>query len=146
MTQLSPVHLGYFFYNRVNDPLGNTKGDRNIMVKDSDSGIFDYTDAGGNNYLTFQALAGWTGLAAESKAPFEEWSGRTLRSSLAYDDEVVIRNADMLRSGDDMKDAILQNGSVSIGIYMNENRYMAQGTGAYNCDADINSNHVVKII
>ena len=50
---------GYFFYNRVNDPLGNTKGDRNIMVKDSDSGIFDYTDAGGNNYLTFQALAGF---------------------------------------------------------------------------------------
>ena len=146
VTQLSPVHLGYFFYNRVNDPLGNTKGDRNIMVKDSDSGIFDYTDAGGNNYLTFQALAGWTGLAAESKAPFEEWSGRTLRSSLAYDDEVVIRNADMLRSGDDMKDAILQNGSVSIGIYMNENRYMAQDTGAYNCDADINSNHVVTII
>lgn len=146
VTQLSPVHLGYFFYNRVNDPLGNTKGDRNIMVKDSDSGIFDYTDAGGNNYLTFQALAGWTGLAAESKAPFEKWSGRTLRSSLAYDDEVVIRNADILRSGDDIKAALMRNGSVSIGIYMSENRYLVQDTGAYNCDADINSNHVVTII
>lgn len=146
VTQLSPVHLGYFFYNRVNDPLGNTKGDRNIMVKDSDSGIFDYTDAGGNNYLTFQALAGWTGLAAESKAPFEKWVGKALHSSLAYDDEVVIRNADMLRSGDDIKDALLRNGSVSIGIYMSENRYLVQDTGAYNCDADINSNHVVTII
>lgn len=146
VTQLSPVQLGYFFYNRINDPMGNTKGDRNVMVKDSDSGIFDYTDAGGNNYLTFQALAGWTGLAAESKTPFEEWSGRALSSRLAYDDEVVIRNADMLHSGDDMKDALAQNGSVSIGIYMSENRYMAQDTSAYNCDVDINSNHVVTII
>lgn len=143
--QLSPVHLGYFFYNRVNDPLGNTKGDRNVMVKDSDSGRYDYTDAGGNNYLTFQALAGWTGLAAELKTPFEEWAGKTLGSHLAYDDEVVIRNADMLNSSEEMKDAILQNGSVSIGIYMNENVYLARDTNAYNCDTDTNSNHVVTI-
>lgn len=146
VTQLSPVHLGYFFYNRANDPLGNTEGDRNIMVKDIDSGIYDYTDAGGNNYLTFQALAGWTGLAAESKAPFEKMAGKSLRSSLAYDDEVVVRNAEMLYSGEDMKRALMQNGSVSIGIYMQESRYLEPDTGAYNCDVGLNGNHVVTII
>lgn len=144
--QLSPVHLGYFFYNRVNDPLGNTKYDKNIMISDDYEGITDYTDAGGNNYLTFQALAGWTGMAAESLTPFEQWLGKTLDSKLAYRNSAVIRNADLIRSNTAAKTAIMENGSVLAGVYMREFSYYDPETYGYNCTAGLSSNHVVTII
>ena len=144
--QLSPVHLGYFFYNRVNDPLGNTAGDSNQLVTGEDTGISDYTDAGGNNLMTFQAMAGWTGMAAESKVPFNKWSGKALSSSLAYDNDVVLRNADFPETNEAVKDCIEKNGSVAVSLYMNDWKYLDLDTSAYYCDKRYNGNHIATII
>ena len=50
--EFSPVHLAYFLYNRQNDRLGNTGKDKNIAGYGR-----TYSEAGGNNLMTFQSLA-----------------------------------------------------------------------------------------
>ena len=62
--ETSPGHLGYFAYNRVNDPLGNTGGDANHP-----KGM--WATYGGNAILAMQHMATWSGLAYESQAPFD---------------------------------------------------------------------------
>ena len=53
----------------MNDPLNNTKGDRNILQKGS-----HYLNNGGNSLLVAQALATWCGLADEAVMPFQPYS------------------------------------------------------------------------
>ena len=60
----SEKHFGYFMYNRKNDILNNTKGDKTKV-----SGDWRY--AGGNSLLAMLSLTGWYGLAKENIAPFK---------------------------------------------------------------------------
>lgn len=150
--KMSPVHLGYFLYNRINDPLGNTPGDRNVIptaYKD-----YGYWDIGGNNFMTFQGLANWTGLANESKAPFSSYYEpaklpKTLSSSLAYDNDLILDNAEFLMQTSEIKEAVKENGSAIIGIDTNGGRigiYFNNDTNAYYCGEKTISDHIVTVV
>lgn len=78
-TSYSPVHLGYFFYNRVNDPLGNTAGDRNSIAYSGES----YASLGGSMVYGFQAMANWSGMAEETSYPYSSYiSGSIPKASV----------------------------------------------------------------
>lgn len=64
----SEKHFGYFMYNRKNDILNNTKGDKTKV-----SGDWRY--AGGNSLLAMLSLTGWYGLAKENIAPLIQENG-----------------------------------------------------------------------
>ena len=60
----SELHTAYFYYNRVNDPLGGTGKDSNNAMG------YDYLERGGNAIKAAQALATWSGIADETVAPY----------------------------------------------------------------------------
>ena len=139
--ELSPTHFGYFFYNRINDPLENTADDRNRIVNSK----YDYRDIGGDNMYSMQAMANWMGLADEDKAPFSSET-ETLEPGLAYDNDIIIENADFLDNTDDVKTAIEEHGAVAADMYFNS-RYMDYNTGAYyDYRGDSYNNHVITIV
>lgn len=150
--QVSPVHLGYFFYNRINDPLGNTPGDKNVIpaaYKD-----YGYWGIGGTNLMTFQGLANWTGLANESKVPVSSYHEldklpKTLSSSLAYDNDLILENAEFLTQTSEIKTAVKENGSAIIGIDTNHGNiddYFNYDTNAYYCGEKTVSDHIVTVV
>lgn len=131
-TELSPGHLAYFFYNRVNDPLGNTAGDCNCT-----KGGATWADYGGNEIYAMQSLATWSGFALESLTPFskilEAYNGGTTLvwdeaaqpfydPQYAYEDAVLLqesvaRNITRDEAGiRTLKSMIYQYGAVCVGM------------------------------
>lgn len=87
---LSELHLAYFSYNTVTDPLGGTEGDKNEMnTKDGKVSPGDFMRRGGNRNYSKNILASWTGAANEADVPYSQ-AGTALNSglehSLAYKD------------------------------------------------------------
>lgn len=81
---LSELHLAYFTYNTVADPLGGTEKDKNEILTG------DFMRRGGNRNYSKNILASWTGAADEAKAPYstaEYALIHGLESELAYDDQ-----------------------------------------------------------
>ncbi|MBS7008090.1 C1 family peptidase [Anaerostipes sp.] len=115
---LSELQLAYFFYHRVNDPLGNTGGDRNTAL--SAVGTDDYLQNGGNNWMTAVSLSQWAGPVAESRAPYVNNSvdyPKSLDADLNYlHTEYAMKDAVFLPDNDieGIKQAIINYGSVSI--------------------------------
>ena len=62
---LSEMHLSYFFFHSVADPMKLTSGDKVINQTGS-----KYLDTGGNNLFTMFALSRWVGAAAEETVPY----------------------------------------------------------------------------
>ena len=143
--EFSPVHLAYFLYNRQNDRLGNTGKDKNIAGYGR-----TYSEAGGNNLMTFQSLAGWTGLVSEVKAPFGDVLPDTLSAKLAYDNDYIIESAEFIGNDSmtaaisEVKAAIYDHGAAAADIYMSS-KYMNSDTGAYITNTQ-SSNHIVTIV
>ncbi len=94
----SELHLAYFTYNSITDPLGGTEGDRNLMTyqqmtSSEQAGAF--MDRGGNLSFSQNILASWLGAADESTAPYGSASavlkeyrstGKGLSDSVAFED------------------------------------------------------------
>ena len=119
---LSPVHLGYFTYNRGNDPLGNTGKDKNIILSGD-----AYDEIGGDLRYTLQALANQTGLAKESLVPFSR-TGEELSRSLEYNTAVTARNVEILETEPEIKRAIQENGSAVVAV---ESLYQLENTATW---------------
>ncbi len=146
--ELSPAHLGYFFYNRINDPLGNTDGDRNI----NRSTQYSWMDIGGNVFFGSQALASWTGFADESTSPFSNRENG-YSSDVAYDNSVILKNAEFLDEFAEVKTAIVENGAALVSYHApvdskEDSLYYNSDTYGYYCyDGDeYNANHAVTIV
>lgn len=136
----SELYFAYFFYNRVNDPLNNTGGDKNIAT-------MDYLNNGGNPQQAAIALAGWTGLANEEVAPYSPFmQPSTPDTGCAYQNSAILTNARFLSGNiDDMKRAIMEYGSITI-MYNHTDEYMDYNTAAYACPMAGSTNHSVSII
>ena len=137
----SELHTAYFYYNRVNDPLGGTK-------RDSNNGLGrDYLKTGGNAILVAQALATWSGVADETVAPYQPYERpANLSSNIAYKDTVILKNAYFLSNDkDEIKGAILKYGAV-IAAYDDDDTYYNYATYAYSKPYDNVSNHQVTIV
>jgi C1A family cysteine protease len=65
--EYSKLHLAYFSYRTVEDPLGGTKGDYNSCFESGENIL----DVGGNVFLSENVLANWTGAAPEENLPYD---------------------------------------------------------------------------
>lgn len=143
----SEKHFGYFMYNRKNDVLNNTKGDKTKVAG-------DWRDAGGNSLLAMLSLTGWYGLATENVAPFNtsKWK---LSDSVGQKDSAILKNGFFLGdnpSGNIVKSYIKNYGSVVMAYHApeetwEENAYYGAGHQAYNCNSTRQTaNHIVAIV
>lgn len=146
---LSELHLAYFFYNTVTDPLGNTAGDSTKALLDS------YLDQGGNSAFTTFALASWIGAADESKAPYGAATSAdyALNSSLAFDDAYHMQNAYWINMTDtaDVKNMIMNYGAVSTSYYAYQNGnattdYYNGTTKAFYYNGEYYTDHAIIIV
>jgi C1A family cysteine protease len=147
---LSELQLAYFFYHSVADPLGNTTGDTNQALGS------DYLNVGGNSVFTTFALAGWTGLADEAKAPYGTASTTgTLDNSLSYDDAYHMQNAYWINLSTDVaevKKMIMKYGAVASAHYTDQSTTTGStacynpATYAYFYDGSYKTNHAIVIV
>ncbi len=140
----SPLHLGYFTYNRVADPMFLTRYDKNTLNRDN------YKMVGGNCAIAMNSLSGWTGFVAESKMPFENRYASSFDKSLAYDNELTLKGSYLINPNDQnaIKAAVMKYGSVTTNIYMYDGyefeRHLDRN-GVYN-SRNGSSNHQVVVI
>lgn len=147
--ELSGAHLGYFFYNRVNDPLGNTAGDKTIY---EGSGL--WYKVGGDHVYAMQHMATWSGLALEETAPFSRYDQQPPYSDeIAYTDELTLENCIIKEltaepdSVNAVKGMVKQYGAVSTSLNMDDQYCMNYNNSAfYNFKTRPVANHAVTII
>lgn len=140
---LSEEHLAYFFYDRADDPLGNTPADKNVI---NWSG-YDYKNIGGNPQLASKFLSTWSGAAEEETAPYSSEAG-TLDASLAYASSAHLQEAFFIdASVAEIKEA-LYTMQRPVGInYYHSGSYYDMDTAAYSCPVQRSDiNHAVTIV
>ena len=104
VAELSPGHLAYFLFNRVDDPLHNTTGDL-ISVEEYKK---NWPETGGNQLAAGLHLSTWSGAASEKNAPFQrvidgfknddEGKPRWDQDYKPYDDSIAYQDVLNLRS------------------------------------------------
>lgn len=142
---LSELHLAYFFYNRVTDPLGGTAGDDTKVL-----GNTTYLDRGGNSYFTTAAFANWQGAAKEEKVPYTTAANVLLNgvnSSLAYDNYAHMQNAQWINMQDKniIKTLVMEYGSAAVSYY-DSNTYRSADQKSYYNNVVASTNHAVSLV
>ena len=164
---LSEVHLAYFTYNSVPDPLGGTEGDINKLVSTE-----SYLNNGGNyDFATYTMIS--YGVAKDfGELGYPENKEKLIDpidSGYAYDSFAYLKNCYLVSLGcaetisetginnEDMKaakKAIMEHGSLAISYYAltgSENQYSTVYNSANNAYYDSNNyggsaNHAVLIV
>ncbi len=153
---LSELHLAYFTYNSVVDPLGGTAGDQSVVTVSSGS----IRNHGGDYGNAANALAGWLGAVEEEKAPYSEAasinSGGSLSESLAFDDAYHLRNMYRLNlrsNPGEVKKLIKEHGAAGISFYVMNSTSGAtsanlynESTNSYYCEESRSPNHGAMIV
>ena len=151
--QLSPVHLGYFFYNMPDDPLGGTEGDSNKLVNAD-----NWVDEGGGHVWTMQHLANQADFTADKEMPFRLDEDGDYSGPMNYDEDLCYGHAHMILENSEihgslpieeggintLKAMITKYGAVMGNIY-NKSTYMNKGVSFYNPVAT-SVNHAVTIV
>lgn len=170
VAELSPIHLGYFLYNRTDDPLGNTPADNpgsELADFNFNADNANWFTEGGNVINTFQHMATWSGLTKESYAPFtteydpqadaDVYSGpMELDDDLAYEDELVETGCTFYKSvkedPDKLKYVVEKHGAAVVSMFFGNSTiplddYINGGYNLYNPDGYMqNNNHEVVVI
>lgn len=117
----SEDQLGYFFYNRIADPLGGTTGDSNkALIASYYSG-----SQGGNNLFTTFDLASWISTRNDAEDPLPSSAHSSLSDDLAYSSMAHLENAIWISTvasdtdisyTADIKKAVKQYGSVTVNV------------------------------
>ena len=126
--ELSPAHLGYFLYNRVDDPLGNTPNDKDQIVDGT-----RWQDMGGNCFNSLLHLATWSGAGPEEATPFLIETGEdgpyyaggdSFDSNLAYSNALILDDAeayfdfpDLKTENDIIKSMVARYGAIDAGVF-----------------------------
>lgn len=151
---LSEEHVGHFFAHRVNDPLGLTELDKNIVLpKDN---YYAY-HVGGNQFLLALFLSTWSGMAPESLVPYPQNDSdlKVLDSSLAYSTTAYLKDAVFTSYNySDLDAAILRTktliqeyGSIGTSIYIiNGSSYYNKSTYAYSYPGNADVTHALTIV
>lgn len=175
---LSERHLSYFSYKKVADTLGGTTGDGTTATSAGFYEIFEnasnkYLAAGGNGYLTIQALASWKGMATEEDAPYDElvskyndlcrnidWDNsfepqvESFLSDTALPDGMAFKDAYHLQNGwmipmadrDDVKRVVTEQGAVAISFNSEEYPYFNETNSAYYNNDAKETTHLVALV
>ncbi len=149
---MSEMHLAYFSYNSVVDPLGGLSGDYNALNSSS-----SFLDVGGNVEYALHVLATWQGVVDESKAPYS--SAKTVLSdglpeSLAYNDDVYVTNfyKEQYKVDDEInlnpiKELIMRTGVVSISYKHSTNSGVFNTTNnCYYNSGTASGGHAVTVV
>ncbi|MBR1877115.1 MAG: hypothetical protein IJ805_08410, partial [Lachnospiraceae bacterium] len=138
----SADQTGYFFYNRITDPLGGTEGDKNNLL-----GNYTYYNRGGNNSFNTWSLASWISERDSSVMPFTGSVYTSVSDDNAYNADAHLQNAywaSMYSAAgnidyiENVKELIYNYGGVSAIIYsgrsINGNHavYSTTTTGGHN--------------
>lgn len=146
---LSALHLAYFSYHSVADPLGGLEGDTNTCIG------ADFLDRGGNLALSGKVLANWTGAAAEKTAPYGTAAGirdSGLDFAVAYEDELHLQGAYSIRIKDEpevAKQMIKEYGGIGVSYYSEPYPYQTYYNSTYHSyyvPENKNTNHAVMIV
>ncbi|MBR3768910.1 MAG: InlB B-repeat-containing protein [Lachnospiraceae bacterium] len=145
---LSELHLSYFAYHSVTDPLGGTAGDVTRLVNE---GVNDPLNIGGNIDWTVNVLANWVGMAAESKVPYSmgaEVEKNGLSEELAYENLVHLKNVyflDIVENPELVKAMIQKYGSVAV-AYGAVDQYYCEEYNSYYVSDNPGVNHEVLLV
>lgn len=141
---LSDLHLSYFCYNPVADPLGNTNGD-DVTVQTSN--ILEY---GGTNVWAAFTLMNWMGAANESTLPYSQAPNaltNNISNTIAYKDAAHLENFYLLSMQDvnEVKNQIIRHGSAATSYYDLTRYYNANTAAYYNYQID-STNHSITLV
>lgn len=147
---LSEIQLAYFFYNRVEDPLGGTAGDYTKPLGKT------YMQVGGNNNITIFALANWIGAADENADislvyPAASGLNPVLDKEWAFNDYVHMQNAYRvsMQDMDIVKQLIMDYGTLAVSYYYIRNfgkRDDESKDLAYYQNRYTTTNHAVSLV
>ncbi len=155
---LSELHLAYFTYNSVTDPLGGTDGDVNAAIISGGSNLLN---RGGASEFANNILSAWVGAADESLANYvamdDVANGEGLDPSIAYQDAAHLSHyfeTNMTASNrSNIKKLVSEYGAVAIAFRSISNLKSAVTSGVYNkannCyynDTAESANHEVVIV
>ena len=144
----SELHLAYFTNYSVTDPLGGTSGDSNTFANSTTN----FLKLGGNLMFAMYALAGWTGAADETTAPYETASTVAtsgLSSSLAYEDVAHMKNAYIINIAEDPEAAkalIKELGGIGISYNASSFQYYNSTYNSYYNPNTVSTNHAVTVV
>lgn len=144
---LSELHLAYFAYHSVVDPLGGLDGDSNALESDDPS----FLESGGSLALSYNVLANWVGAAAEETAPYEEAEDALtngLEDSIAYEDVLHLQGAykiNLQEEPDVAKQMISQYGGIGASYYHSNACYNYDYYSYYN-NVNTSTNHAIMIV
>ncbi len=139
----SEAHMAWFATKpSTEDPSDLTYGDGNNSMSPYETG--------GNASIATAALTRWSGVAQESDFPFYPYEPASMGNygeSRRYDtgSGVVIKSSESLESSYDVKQWIINYGSVTAPFYFTQDYYNAN-TGAYNNCGYTYINHEIVII
>ncbi len=159
---LSELHLAYFTYNTVTDPLGGTEGDKISLIT---SNILDF---GGRIEWGLSTYERWIGVADEMTAPYSmgnQVDSIGLDNSTAYEDiahivnafeEPIEKSASKIETNlhASLKKMILGYGAIGVNYYAynsmssatKDNIYNIETNAYYNPNNPKKTNHAVVIV
>lgn len=157
---LSELHLAYYNYNRNNDPLGLTAGDKNILLNNGrDVSKTEFVSRGGNPVFVTFTLASWVGAADESLMPYKnaaQYKGTKQSMGNAYKDRLHLENSYWISMSDrkGIQSKIMECGAAAVSYHemTDEDRfdgeyYYNNETAAYYCDKWwAGDNHAVSLV
>ena len=124
---LSELHLAYFTYNSVLDPLGGTEGDSAKYYNEKAQN--SYLNYGGNYAMAARRLAQWYGPVKESLVPYNQAASTItdgLTDSYAYENsEAHLENTYLInirKNANDVKQQIMEHGAVGV-MYQDADKY-----------------------
>ena len=153
---LSELHLINFTYKTINDKLNGFEGDNSKYNYDSNINIMN---VGGNVELASNSLLDWRGVVSEKDLSYDNDNISKVQNgivddSLAYDKDIAhVRDFYKINttSKEDIKNAVMNNGAVSISYYAINSYYSNEFynaiTAGYYCDDNtLGTNHAVNIV
>ncbi len=144
---LSELHLAYFTYNPVVDPLGGTSEDSTSLQMNGQVNILDF---GGNLSWSSRTLMNWQGAADEELVPYESATtviANGIDAGKAYEDIVHLKNVYEINIDENpeiVKAMIKEYGGVGIS-YCSGPDFNTQYSSIY-CPTKYQSNHAVIIV
>lgn len=156
-TDMSELHLAYYLFHSVTDPLQGTEGDCFSVI---DTGMNAFLQVGGNQQLATYRLANWYGLVTEDVAAYDSIVDGTevkLPNAIAYEqDKFHLENAYWisLQDKDVVKQMIMKYGAGSASYHTaaayystkNEHSSDLDEPVAVYCPRDLNNNHGITIV
>lgn len=159
---LSELHLAYYAYNSLLDPLGGTMGDYAKYYMNNTSVQYGYLNRGGNYLMAARRMGQWCGPVSESDVPYSKvasngYTASTINTFLntglsdeyAYSkDKAHLENTYMINikeNASDVKKAIKKYGAVGIMYSHNDTGYHYINN-SYNDKTDNRAGHAVMAV